>query len=213
MKEVNLVKEIPNTDITFDGAMFSASSDQWNVVQVFGTAVAYYESYIDMAGHVRDHKTFFPAGFEMQEGGVFNSTITNPVIIQYDVVSSTPINAVQFANTSGAAIAPGMMRSFDDFQNILWGQMVVRGKTSNVVNGQVLSIIDRSNIGSGSPSASDRLYVYRFVLTDVAAAPNEAVRIPSSRIVGAGLVSEEPDLEYIWRLRRSYELQQEPDVD
>jgi hypothetical protein len=60
----------------------------------------------------------------------------------------------------------------------------------------------------GDPTTNSRLYVTRFVLASGPATPGATLTIPASRAILTGSVIEEPDLVYMQRLKRSYELQQ-----
>ena len=63
-----------------------------------------------------------------------------------------------------------------------------------------------------NPTASDRVYSYRMVLTALAGT-SKTILIPASRQILSAEAREEPEFEYLMRLKRSYELAQSYDED
>jgi len=72
--------------------------------------------------------------------------------------------------------------------------------------------MNSEQIGSMMPTASDRIYSYRIVVF-AASATETVLTITNARHLLKAVAKEEPDHEYMMRLLRSYQLQQEPDVD
>ena len=76
-------------------------------------------------------------------------------------------------------------------------------------------LLNEEQYGSMSPTASDRVYSYRVVVAaGVIGGPGATSMFvyPARHILRAE-AKEEPDHQYMMRLLRSYQLQQEPDVD
>jgi len=98
------------------------------------------------------------------------------------------------------------------FDNILYGrvQMIVHNSSLPQQAGVVYST---NEFGSMTPTASDRLYVTRFVVIQPLGGqtiPNgSGIQLPHMRVVLVGSGKEENDLSYIMRLRNSYLLQQD----
>jgi len=98
------------------------------------------------------------------------------------------------------------------FENILYGrvQMIVHNSSLPQQAGVVYST---NEFGSMTPTASDRLYVTRFVVIQPLGGqsiPNgSGIQLPHMRVVLVGSGKEENDLSYIMRLRNSYLLQQD----
>ena len=63
------------------------------------------------------------------------------------------------------------------------------------------------------PTASDRVYSYRVVILSGVGPTETGISIAGARHILKAVAKEEPDHEYMMRLLRSYQLQQEPDVD
>ena len=70
-----------------------------------------------------------------------------------------------------------------------------------------------NQIGSLGPTASDRVYTYRLIGVDPTQASVAIISAWPCRYLLRADVKEEPEYEYLMRLKRSYELQNEPDND
>ena len=68
------------------------------------------------------------------------------------------------------------------------------------------------NLGSLEATASDRVYSYRVVTLGLNTTATQLTMAPTRHLLKTE-AREEKDYEYLMRLKRSYELQQEPDVD
>ena len=73
-------------------------------------------------------------------------------------------------------------------------------------------ILGDHQTGSLDATASDRIYCYRAV-TFLQTQNPCLIAIPSARYLLRAEAKEEPEYEYLMRLKRSYELQNEPDND
>ena len=98
------------------------------------------------------------------------------------------------------------------FESILYGrvQMIAHNTSLPQQSGVVYST---NEFGSMTPTASDRLYVTRFVVVQPLGGktiPNgSTIQLPHMRVILVGSGKEENDLSYIMRLRNSYLLQQD----
>ncbi len=98
------------------------------------------------------------------------------------------------------------------FNSILYGrvQMIAHNTSLPQQSGVVYST---NEFGSMTPTASDRLYVTRFVVIQPLGGktiPNgSTIQLPHMRVILVGSGKEENDLSYIMRLRNSYLLQQD----
>ena len=72
--------------------------------------------------------------------------------------------------------------------------------------------VNEQQIGSLQPTASDRVYSYS-VLVMGSPIGADTITISPCRHLLRAEAREEKEYEYLMRLKRSYELQQEPDVD
>jgi len=94
-----------------------------------------------------------------------------------------------------------------DYTTILFGQGVLL--TQNLNAPLQMTVTDSWSFGSGEPSASERLWLYRlFYITKPTLTVGDGIQFPEIRYVAQGIAAEEDDYVYLNRLRRSYELQQ-----
>jgi len=69
-----------------------------------------------------------------------------------------------------------------------------------------LSLLQRELYSSLEPTAADKLYGYRVMGVVVSEGEGDNVSAPATRVIMPGNISSEPKLEYMMRLKRSYEL-------
>jgi hypothetical protein len=81
----------------------------------------------------------------------------------------------------------------------------------NVAGGFYILLSDHQT-GSLEPTASDRIYCYRAVSFGVNNSDGQHSVFAGRYLLRAD-AKEEPEFEYLMRLKRSYELQNEPDRD
>ena len=194
----------------------------WNVVlsgssgwRQFSTNGAISSNYFDLAGMSMDEKTLFfeasgvqttsPPGTD-QDGAAGDS------LVILDIMSSTPLTDAQLGvfytlgNFSGSTIT---------WTETVYARQQVWARTINEAGLAYMVLLNEEQYGSMSPTASDRVYSYRVVVAaGVIGGPGATSMFvyPARHILRAE-AKEEPDHQYIMRLLRSYELQQEPDVD
>ena len=78
--------------------------------------------------------------------------------------------------------------------------MAVPGSNSS------LALLQREIFSSLEPTAADKLYGYRIVSVSSGEGEGDTIAVPASRVLMPGNISSEPKLEYMMRLKRSYEL-------
>ena len=166
--------------------------------------------YFDLAGMSMDDKTLFFEGATIQEGlppGSSPSTVGNSMIV-IDVMSNKQLTDAQCAAIASMGnFAGGSGITFD--QTIYMRHRVFNIDIDNAAGGYMINISD-GQLGSLEPTASDRVYCTRIV----AMSGGEALyQVYGVRYLLRATAREEPEYEYLMRLKRSYELQQEPDRD
>ena len=131
----------------------------------------------------------------------------------FDIMSSSPMTDTDLANFAafGNFAQPNSILSWDE---TIFARSRLYGITINEAAIDYMVLLNEEQFGSMSPTASDRIYSYRLVI--VLGASDQSmgglIVYPARHILRA-TAKEEPDHEYIMRLLRSYQLQQEPDVD
>ena len=170
-------------------------------------------TYFDLAGMSMEEKTLFFEAAGTQDllaPQVFNQA-TGDSLILLDIMTSSPMTANEvvffgiFGNFSGS---PSHL-SFDETIYERAQQYSVHVDTG-LWNGMTLNT--ENQLGSMKPTASDRVYSYRAVLFGTPFT-GDRVDLTGCRHILQAKAKEESDHEYLMRLMRSYQLQQEPDVD
>lgn len=199
-----------NYDVTTGGAGYAT----------LGSGVFVLQQDIDLSGYAMDKKTFYPYSSFEQRGGIvggqFSGTLTEqPYVIDYTIVSSVPLNSTDLAaviisapgfNTySGYTAGQGRF----DRSQILHGELkwYTQDSTQAVSAGfNTLKLLEREVFSSLEPTAADKLYCYRLLILSAVAGEAFKGSWPPTRVLIPGTISSEPKLEYMMRLKRSYEL-------
>lgn len=187
-----------------------------------GNSTGYYESigpnsfvsstYFDLAGMSMDDKTLFfeAAGTQSSLPPTAGLTATaGDALVIADLMTSsplTPLEALQVAIYGNFSPAPL------SFQETIYGKVNTWVVNNDTGTWGGFTLTNSELIGSMSPTASDRVYSYRVLIIATAAAAVD-VTVSAARHMLQTKAETEPDHEYMMRLMRSYQLQQEPDVD
>lgn len=198
-----------------------------NYSRLLGLKTAFYcESTIDLSGRtvLKDQTVFFRSSFE-QKGGYDSiswkdKASTYEGIIEITIISSVPLTEQNMV--SAVFAAPGFTPvNFGFDPGTFDRSVIIHGRTTqhhlNTVTGHdpfdatgdgYLMAMNDNYYSSLEPTAADTLYCYRIMnLSDVN--PVEQARTMSlnaKRVIMDCVALEEPDLEYMMRLKRSYEL-------
>lgn len=221
-----LCSEFGPLSIQYDGdsskwVLLASGGDYQEISSSITSAMYVSQVDIDLSGYAMDRKTFYPySSFEQRSGptnGKFSGTLTSqPSVVDMTIVSSVPMtNADLGAAVGGQAPGftiysgfPGGIGRFDRGQ-IVHGELkwYTVDSTLSVAGGNnVLKLMTREVFSSLEPTAADKLYSYRILLVSTAADEGTSCTWPSSRVLLPGNISSEPKLEYMMRLKRSYEL-------
>lgn len=183
------------------------------------------ETKIDLSGYVQSDLTVgFRRSFEQQAGTEFltwdSYDPSTDYFIETVIISSVPMSDEQL--TSALVGSPG----FTNFPNpgLEWGNF----NKAHIIHGSYKVYYANSIVGSGDfarpnsstlvsvvdnvfsslePTAADCLYCYRvFGLPNATQTEVNTIQMPAKRVILDAFTVEEPDLEYMMRLKRSYEL-------
>ena len=175
---------------------------------------------IDLSGYAMDKKTFYPYSSFEQRGGTTSgrfatSLTTQPYLTDMTIISSVPmsnadliqsiITAPGFNYPYGLLGSPGRFNR----EHIIHGELkwYTVDSTLAVAGGaNTLKLLDREIFSSLEPTAADKLYCYRLVSIQATTGEGFIGTWPASRLLLPGNISSEPKLEYMMRLKRSYEL-------
>jgi hypothetical protein len=206
-------------------AQYNKGSEEWFPTEFYagwislGFGTFYTQQDIDLSGYAMERKTFYPySSFEQRGGstaGTFDATLTQqPFLIESTIISSIPLNVDEI----GAAIAfsPGFIMPSGiapigriDRTCILHGEYKLYTIDSNMAvpgSNSSLALLQREIFSSLEPTAADKLYGYRIVSVSSGEGEGDTIAVPASRVLMPGNISSEPTLEYMMRLKRSYEL-------
>ena len=168
-----------------------------------------WQGYIDLSGYTREDRTFFPGVPIAQDGGYYGMS-AGTYLAMYTMITQSPIDETSMLSNTLDFTVPGFLGSTTNPDQVTWGigSTMAPGSTHN----NLLSVQDAWSWGTGNPTATDRLYIYKFahVITET---EDVSVQLPPTHILVPGMVEGEADLVYMQRLRRSFELQQTPDID
>lgn len=180
-----------------------------------GSGLAINTKYIDLKGMSIDEKTLFFEGAAVQDvnnPAVFNQAAGDTITIM-DVMSAIPLTDTEYtllAVYGNLAQNPfGDSLTFDqtiylrirsyvvDLDTAAWGSMV---------------LVSDNQLGSLSPTASDRVYCSRVVAVGTPTTSSQ-IDVMGCRYLLRANAKAESEYEYLMRLKRSYETQQRFDRD
>ena len=174
---------------------------------------------IDLSGYAMDKKTFYPYTSFEQRGsatsGKFATTLNEqPYVIDYTICSSIPLqdNDLGAALTGLGFILPS---GFLPGTGRINREVIIHGESKTYTidstlavagDNNVLRLIDSQTFSSLEPTAADKIYCYRLIGLTSRLGEGLTATLPPVRILLPGNISSEPKLEYMMRLKRSYEL-------
>jgi hypothetical protein len=211
-----LAKEFDTLQVNFAGGNYSLdpslSNSGWR--QIFPNLGVFVNStYFDLAGMTMEEKTLFFQGAAIQEvlNPQFSPASPGDGMIVVDIMSQVPLTDAEVNNfkISGNMLAsPSATLTFDQ---TIYGRIRYMNVDLDNQAGTFAITVSDNQLGSLSPSASDRVYCYRYV-TIAQGAPGFSTLFPARYLLRADAKSE-AEYEYLMRLKRSYELQNQPDRD
>jgi hypothetical protein len=204
-----LTKETVGVGIRIIGGNAQLEEGQgWK--QISGTDSFVYDTYFDLAGMAVEDKTMFFTGATTQTANPPTSnaaTVGNRTQIM-SLMTTKPMTETEllFAATIGN-LSGGSNLTFDQtvYMRVQWFNTDI----DNQAAGIMIPIAD-NQMGSLNPTASDRVYVYHVVTPQGADGVYNHYGI---RFILQADAKEEPEYQYMMRLKRSYELQQRFDRD
>ena len=194
---------------------YTAVSSEWTQ-PLPGVLVS--TQYFDLAGMSQEEKTMFIEASAVQEGGFpAIGGVAGDNYILIDVMTSIPVDWGKVGSPAGFISLRGLgfPGQLLNFEHVIYQRY--RRLTLDVDTGARFALVSNDNqSGSNMPTASDRIYCYRLVLPDLSQAPGVTMarlNVPPARHLLQVDAKEEPTYQHLMRLKRSYDLQQEPDRD
>lgn len=208
-----LTKEFGYLGVTKVGAVHTMNTDVFSWEQITpGLNFFVARTYFDLAGLTIDDKTLFfeAAGVQDVTSPTSVPSAAGNLIRVIDILSNKQLTNAEALN----AIVSGNMVSdasanltFD--QTIYMRYRIFNTDLDNQAGSFMITLAD-NQLGSMSPTASDRVYVTRIVSI---AGADAVYEVQPVRYVLRASAKEEPEYEYLMRLKRSYDLQQRLDRD
>jgi len=215
-KEVDEMKTLAKP---FQRSVASLSGGLWSVtggnskvlIQSPGFVTYYQQTYFDLAGMTIDDKTLFFKAIQMQRTFTpeFTAGATGDSLMEMILLTQHPI--------AEADLLAKFVDPLDQltFEEIVYCEARVYAKTIDEGN-LAFPMLVHNNVASGArATASDRVYCYH-IMSLSAVTPGSGVSsgvVPTVMMIIGADAKEEPDFQYLMRLKRSYDLQNEPDRD
>lgn len=185
-------------------------------VGTLGSLYVYSDTYFDLAGMSADEKTMFFDAIDVQTpflpswGGV--PTPGDGITI-IDVMTSVPLT-IDASLLVDVGNGVGFPFTRSNFEHVIYGRTLQYVSHLDLGTYASPTLVASNQYGSGMPTASDRVYSYRFILINTANGTTiTSCDIPAARHILVARATEEPEYIHMMRLMRSYNLQQQPDVD
>ena len=220
-----LVAEFPLLNVQWDR---TASAYEFITVSSYtqlGANIWVAQQDIDLSGYAMQKKTFYPySSFEQRASGTSAQTIApvppattltrQPYIGEITLISSVPLDNT--ALIAALTFTPGFISgsgvgapSRFDRSVIVHGEVKTFTLDSTLAvpgGNNFLRLLNNETFSSLEPTAADKLYGYRIITLASTFGEIESAFVPASRVLIPGTLSSEPKLEYMMRLKRSYEL-------
>ena len=210
----------------------------WRSIPGTANLAWYLEDELDVAGWTKDDLTMFLRAAEVQQGDFYYmetlNNLTTPgqpetevhreYLIEWFALTSYPLDMITYYNTIVAKAptgvstrAPNFADQLTSFDNVIVGALRLHQYNQNIStpDANILQLTQTHNFGSGSASASDKLYLYRWVElprpndTPEIDAGSAFVIVPNLRFIINADLDKEAEYQYIMRLKRSLDLYQE----
>ena len=207
-----LAKEIPKLYVDKAGPVFTINDGKgWELI-VGSTYI--YQTFFDLAGMSQREKTLFFEAATVQESlpPFASPTATaGDGIVVVDIMSTKQLRPNEALNYSTDANFAGSGTTLTFDQTIYGRTRVFNVDIDNAAGGYYIVLGD-GQTGSLDATASDRIYCTRVVA--IGSNNGDGTHgVGAARYLIRANAREEPEYEYLMRLKRSYELQQSHDED
>jgi len=207
-----LREQIPNSNFQIADGEEHPGSFGWDQYTEYEDAGRYYKvffGYFDLSGYTIDQKTVFIQNVMFQNVGNNRLSFmdTQFPIDECRIVSTTPMAIEDFIESSYSSWAvPGTPTSNFSTQQIVQGTMLAYEMDLGAAIGRVAQ---GSSWGVGDSTAAEKLYfarAFRFPRFANIGPGTYSATFPAVNVIVPVVIGEEPDLEYLMRLKRSIEL-------
>jgi len=171
------------------------------------------ETYFDLAGMSQREKTMFIEAATVQEvaPAVLTSGAAGDGYLIADIMTSEPLRDTEALNLATQGNFAHVACSVG-FQETIFCRIELWGKDIDTAAWPYALRLSSNQLGSLQATASDRIYSYRVINIDGSSQATDFAFSGVRHLINA-VAKEEPEYQYLMRLRRSYELQQSYDED
>jgi hypothetical protein len=207
-----LTKEIPDLTVEVEAGQALPYGNSGGWIQAEPLTFVYH-TFFDLAGMSQREKTMFFEGATIQEAlPPFAPATAGDILGVADIMSTRQLTNAEAAAFISKANFPARGGSNLTYDQTIYGRIrVFNVDIDNAAGGYFITLSD-NQVGSLEPTASDRIYCTR-VVNIGATNSNGFYGVGFVRYLIRTNAREEPEYQYLMRLRRSYELQQSYDED
>jgi len=184
---------------------FHLQTEGWDIIpaQVSTSSMFRWRGYIDLGGLEREALTFFIQSAQVTESSP-PSGLGNVIAI-IDCISKVEISDedLNLVTATGQLYTPGYLDSVQDMDQVLWARIRHTYHDTAWTLDNLQQTYWQQIWGEGVGTSASRLHVTRYV---ICASDEASLNIGGACFQVVGTAIEEPDLNYIMRLRRDYEL-------
>jgi len=210
-----LREQIPNGHIAINQGEQSPATSGWGQYTEHETVGRYFKvyfGYFDLSGYTLEQKTTFIQNVLFQNVGNnrLHGMKTEFPIDECRIVTTTPMSIEDFIETSHSTWSvPGTPTSSFSTQQVVKGTMIEYEMDLGAAIGRTSQA---SMWGVGDSTAAEKLYyarAFRFPRVAISGSGPIATwysSFPALNVIVPVMIGEEPDLEYLMRLKRSIEL-------
>lgn len=225
-KEIVISKVLPPATFSKTAAAKSYDSttsapNQWRALPA-SPLIVYCEESIDLSGYTMQDMTFFPE-LAFYQSPPLNAIVGEDggTIIDVLTVSTVPLEMEDMSflitSSSGPALSEYSLlpnRTPTEWETIPYCRIATYARNDSTPSGAgFMQLVDVGQIGSLQPFAVDKLFIYRMIIpySNTSVGPDvydnfTLLQITSCRIGFRGMTKEEPEIEFLMRLKRGYEL-------
>lgn len=170
---------------------------------LFDGGILYTEDFFDLSGYELDDLTLVPKYIRLQDGMPYYTEAE--ALDVFDIISQEKLNVQDFILYALGGNYPGSKASTQDWSQILFCNTRFFTPQVDFTFARLVLPATAGSFGSLEPTAASKLWIYRIVLPR-GLAEGMTVQIPATRFVLSAEIVKEADLEYMMRLKRSFEL-------
>lgn len=208
-----LAKEHGRLTVTKAGPVFTLDQSLSNGYRQLtaGGGIFVSETYFDLAGMTIEDETLFFEGAAVQEiSNVIAPGTAGDNCNIVDLMTTKPLSDFDITNYNVFANINGPVNL--TFDQVIYGRIRFQNIDIDNAAGAVMVTVTDNQTGSLEPTASDRIYCYRIIAFGAGSSDGTYFSLGARYLLRA-TAKEEPEYEYLMRLKRSYELQNQPDRD